>query len=186
MASRENSPTLSTENKRGNEGDSGQEEEDYSDNRGYNESTENVEETKRKAIRPPKHGKANTPPKRVKKRKAKTPPAKKAKRRRKESSSSSASSRPSSSSSPDSESSSSEEEGALWRMTKEVDINSWKLPKPLAKAFSQDLREHYTEGDLRQNILEDCPVPKNIPGVPTGQHYGNVPHRNKERVRSYK
>ena len=56
-------------------------------------------------------------------------------------------------------------------MTQANNLNSWKLPKPLSNTFSRDLKEHYTEEELRQNILEDCPVPKNIPQVP---HVDNI------------
>ena len=125
MASKENSPMPSTENKQfqsmdeeegsekdqethygsyesGNDGESRQEMEDYSDTRGCNKSSENVERTTRKAFRPPKCRKANTPPIIIRKRKAKMPPAKKIKHKRTEISSSSSSS---SSSNSDSESS---------------------------------------------------------------------------------
>ena len=51
-------------------------------------------------------------------------------------------------------------------MTKSEDRNSWKLPKKLAKSFSQSMKEHYTDIDLRDNILEGSPPPKNIPSTP--------------------
>ena len=51
-------------------------------------------------------------------------------------------------------------------MTKSGEENSWKLPKDLAKSFSRNLREHYTEAEIRENILEDFPVPKNIDSTP--------------------
>ena len=51
-------------------------------------------------------------------------------------------------------------------MTKSGEENSWKLPKDLAKSFSKNLREHYTEAEIRENILEDFPVPKNINCTP--------------------
>ena len=51
-------------------------------------------------------------------------------------------------------------------MTKSEDMNSWKLPKRLAKSFNKHLSEHYTDTDLKDNILEDFPPPKNIPPTP--------------------
>ncbi len=96
------------------------------------------------------------PPRKKSKKKAKMPPLKrKSKRRRKDYSSSSASSSSeytSSISSSDSESSK-EESTELWHMTKASKVNAWCLPKTLSKSFSQELQQHYTEEEIRNDIL---------------------------------
>eukprot|EP00112_Aurelia_sp_Birch-Aquarium-sp1_P020099 Seg5098.1 transcript_id=Seg5098.1/GoldUCD/mRNA.D3Y31 product="hypothetical protein" protein_id=Seg5098.1/GoldUCD/D3Y31 len=103
--------------------------------------------------------------KKATKRKVSTPThSGKRKKQRRESSSSQSSSSCSDSSSDSS--SSSEEEDETWKMTKSEDINSWKLPKKLARPFSKNLKEHYTDAELRDNILQDRPLPKNIPPTP--------------------
>ena len=105
-----------------------------------------------------------------KKRKATMPPKSRTPRKRKrENSSSSSSSSDSDSSSSscsdsDSQSSSSSQ---TWKMTKTEDMNAWKLPKKLAKSFARNLQEHYTDAELKDNILEECPPPKNIPPTPS-------------------
>ena len=103
--------------------------------------------------------------KKTTKRKAGTPKYSGKRKKQRRESSSSESSLSSSSSCSDS-SSSSDEENEAWKMTKSEDKNSWKLPKKLAKSFSHSMKEHYTDIDLRDNILEGSPPPKNIPPTP--------------------
>ena len=138
---------------------------DYADSGGYDTldppaTRPYSSSRKKRRLRSPKE---NT----NRKRKAKMPPSKKAKRKRKDSYSSSSSCSSSSPSSLSSESSGdSSSEDNIWQMTKSGEENSWKLPKDLAKSFSRNLREHYTEAEIRENILEDFPVPKNIDSTP--------------------
>ena len=140
------------------------EQQDCADSGGYNTGSNDDPPTTRPSSPPPKKRRTQArSPKRNGKRKAKMPPSKKTKRKRKDSYSSSSSCSLSSSSSLSSESSGdSSSEDNIWRMTKSGKENSWKLPKDLAKSFSKNLREHYTEAEIRENILEDFPVPKNI------------------------
>ena len=53
------------------------------------------------------------------------------------------------------------------QMTRSEDVNAWKLPKKLAKTFMKNLGEHFTDEEIKTNILEDYPVAKNIPQVPS-------------------
>lgn len=137
------------------------------------DSDHGSDHTYQRPIKPKKKGlKRSYSCSKAKKRKANTPPSsRKPKKRKKHFSSSSDSSTSSSdSSSTDSELSSSSAENKkssnTWKMTKAEDLNSWKLPRKLAKSFTGNLQEHYADAELKDNILEDCPVSKNIPPTP--------------------
>eukprot|EP00112_Aurelia_sp_Birch-Aquarium-sp1_P000216 Seg1018.18 transcript_id=Seg1018.18/GoldUCD/mRNA.D3Y31 product="Unconventional myosin-Va" protein_id=Seg1018.18/GoldUCD/D3Y31 len=122
-----------------------------------------------------KHSKGlqSTHSRKSRKRKAKMSPksGKTKKKARREyysfSASSSTSGSDSTSDSSDDNSSSSEEGDKTWQMTKSQDVNAWKLPKKLAKIFHKNLREHFTDEEIKTNILEDYPVAKNVPQAPS-------------------
>ncbi len=51
-------------------------------------------------------------------------------------------------------------------MTKSEDINAWKFSKKLAKTFAKNVNEHFTDGDINLNILEENTMARNIPEIP--------------------